>query len=136
MNTNEFKNIQSLDELTKLGTKEDVKKTLQIIITPLEINGSSYQELYKVLKILQEKYIDFIDGFFKSKQDEYLFYLTKLEGKQRNQLLGLTDEHYENKELAKKWYREISNYVHPDKNGDENAFHTLSNIYNILIEKD
>lgn len=52
-------------------------------------------------------------NFFKSKQAEYLFYLTKLEGKQRNNLLGLTDEHYENKEVAKKWYKEIANYVHP-----------------------
>ncbi len=136
MHIEKLKNIQSIDELEKLGSKEDVKSFLQEIVAPLKINASSYQEIYETLKMLQQKHIDFIDGFFKSKQDEYLFYLTKLEGKQRNQLLGLTDEHYVDKELAKKWYREISNYVHPDKNGDGNAFHTLRNLYNVLIEED
>ena len=72
--------------------------------------------------------------FFKSKQAEYLFYLTKLEGKQRNNLLGLTDEHYENKEVAKKWYKEIANYVHPDKTGNKIAFLELKKIYDVLIE--
>lgn len=136
MNIEELRNIQSIDELEKLGSEEDIKKILQKIVIPLKINACSYQEIYETLKMLQQKHIDFIDGFFKSKQDEYLFYLTKLEGKQRNKLLGLTDEHYENKKLAKKWYKGISNYVHPDKNGDENAFHTLKNIYDILIEED
>ncbi len=136
MNIGELRNIQSIDELEKIGSEEDIKNFLERIVIPLKINVSSYQEIYETLKILQQKHVDFIDGFFKSKQDEYLFYLTKLEGKQRNQLLGLTDEHYENKKLAKKWYKEISTYVHPDKNGDENAFSTLSNIYKILIEED
>ena len=60
--------------------------------------------------------------------------MTKLEGKQRNNLLGLTDEHYENKEVAKKWYKEIANYVHPDKAGNEIAFQELKKIYDVLIE--
>lgn len=136
MNIEELRNIQSIDELEKLGSEEDIKVFLQKIVIPLKINARSYQEIYEILKTLQQKHADFIEGFFKSKQDEYLFYLTKLEGKQRNKLLGLTDEHYENKKLAKKWYREISNYVHPDKNGNENAFQTLSNIYKVLIEED
>lgn len=136
MNIEQLRNIKSVDELEKLASEEDLKVFLQKIIEPLKINASSYQEIFKTLKMLQQKHVDFIGDFFKSKQDKYLFYLTKLEGKQRNQLLGLTDEHYENKELAKKWYREISSYVHPDKNGDINAFHTLSNIYKVLIEKD
>lgn len=136
MNIGELRNIQSIDELEKLGSEEDIKVFLERIVIPLKINVSTYQEIYETLKILQQKHVDFIDGFFKSKQDEYLFYLTKLEGKQRNQLLGLTDEHYENKKLAKKWYKEISTYVHPDKNGDKNAFSTLNNIYKILNEED
>ncbi len=136
MNIEELKNIQSIDELKKFGSEEDIKKILEKIVFPLKINACSYQEIYETFKMLQQKHVDFIDGFFKSKQDEYLFYLTKLDGKQRNQLLGLTDEHYENKKLAKEWYKGISHYVHPDKNGDENAFNTLKKLYDILIEKD
>jgi len=134
MNIDKLKKIQSQNELEQLATSEQVKKFLNHIIAPLKIKGSSYQELYEELKILQQKHIDFIDGSFKSKQDEYLFYLIKLEGKQRNKLLGLTDEHYENKKLAKEWYIEIAQYVHPDKNGNGNAFNTLKKIYDAVIE--
>ena len=136
MNIEELKNIQSIDELKKFGSEEDIKKILEKIVFPLKINACSYQEIYETFKMLQQKHVDFIDGFFKSKQDEYLFYLTKLDGKQRNQLLGLTDEHYENKKLAEEWYKGISHYVHPDKNGDENALNTLKKLYDILIEED
>ena len=76
------------------------------------------------------------NNFFKSKQLEFLFYLIKLEGKQRNKFLKLTDEHYQNKILAKKWYKEISKYVHPDKGGDAKAFIVLTDIYKLLIEED
>ena len=141
MNIEKFKRIQSIDELKQLGTVEEIKKVLNKIITPLQIKASSYKELFDSLKILQEKHIDFINSPFKSKQDEYLFYLTQLEGGQRNKLLGLTDKHYEDKQLAKKWYKQISNYVHPDKihsykDGKNKAFNILTNIYNVLIEED
>jgi len=78
---------------------------------------------------------DYNDDYFKSRQAELLFYLTKLEGKQRNKLLGLTDLHYEDKTIAKKWYREICQYAHPDKGGDERAFHVLKKIYDVLVEE-
>jgi len=92
-------------------------------------------ELYKIKHELN-KLRDYKGDFFKSKQAELLFYLTQLEGKQRNRLLGLRDEHYSNKELAKKWYREMAQYVHPDKGGNEKAFATLRKIYEILVEED
>ena len=76
------------------------------------------------------------NDFFKSRQSELLFYLTELDGKQRNKLLGLTDFHYENKKKANKWYKEIRQYVHPDKGGDDKAFHILQKIYDVLIEED
>lgn len=74
--------------------------------------------------------------FFKSKQAELLFYFTNLEGKQRNRLIGLTDEHYANKTLAEKWYKDTVKYVHPDKGGNEKAFIILKKIYDILVEED
>lgn len=83
-----------------------------------------------------DKNSDFDGEYFKSRQAELLFYLKKLQGKQRNELLGITDEHYENKKLAQKWYREISKFVHPDKQGCTEAFNVLTAIYNILIEDD
>lgn len=73
---------------------------------------------------------------FSSKQQELIFYLTQLEGKQRNKLLGIKDEYYEDKKLAQRWYRNIAKYVHPDQGGSSEAFNTLNKIYEILIEDD
>ncbi len=93
---------------------------------------------YKVIELKKEvkKNSNYDGDYFKSKQAELLFYLTKLEGKKRNELLGLTNAHYENKELAKKWYQQINKYAHPDKGGSKEAFIVLKKIYDILIEED
>jgi len=94
--------------------------------------------IYKLmeLKELVKGNENYKGSYFKSKQAELLFYLTKLDGKKRNELLGLTDEHYENKNLAKRWYREINKYIHPDKGGNKEAFIVLKNLYDILVEED
>ena len=112
------------------------KKALSDVKNLLGIESKSFKNWDGLCKlILKHKLFDKND-FFKSKQAELLFYLIKLEGKQRNKLLGLTDTHYEDKDLAKKWYREIAQYVHPDKGGDAEAFNVLNKIYEILIEEE
>jgi len=77
---------------------------------------------------------EYKNDYFKSKEKEFLFYLTKLEGKQRNKLLGITDEHYADKKLAKEWYKNLSKLVHPDMGGTDEAFNTLQKLYNIMVE--
>jgi len=76
--------------------------------------------------------------FFVSKNLEYIFYLTKTDGKNRTKLLNIKDEYYENKNLAKKWYREIAKFVHPDKNqqsnNSKNAFIILNKMYEVMTE--
>jgi hypothetical protein len=103
----------------------DIKKILGI-----EKNSfRSWKGIYKL-------YMKHNNPFFKSKKDEYIFYLTKLEGKQRNKLLGLNHKHYEDKKVAKSWYHSIANHIHPDKGGNNEAFNTLHKIYEILIEEE
>ena len=72
--------------------------------------------------------------YFKSDRDRILFLLLEVDGKRRNQLLGITSEMYENKEAAKKWYKSLSIKIHPDKNpGDPKAveaFSKLKGLYN------
>ena len=80
------------------------------------------------------------EDIFTSKQNEYIFYLTELEGEILLNKLNVQNKHYEDKTSAKKWYKEISKYVHPDKNQNNNksndAFNALNKIYNILIDND
>lgn len=72
-------------------------------------------------------------AYFKSENDRILFLLLEVDGKRRNQLLGITSEMYEDEEAAKKWYKSLSNKVHPDKNNDPRAaeaFDKLKQLYN------
>ncbi|MCW8346026.1 DnaJ domain-containing protein [Vibrio sp. ZSDZ65] len=72
-------------------------------------------------------------AYFKSENDRILFLLLEVDGKRRNQLLGITSEMYEDEEAAKKWYKSLSNKVHPDKNDDPRAaeaFDKLKQLYN------
>ncbi|MFK5949009.1 MAG: hypothetical protein QM500_09615 [Methylococcales bacterium] len=73
---------------------------------------------------------------FVSEQAELIFYLTELEGKQRNKALGIRDEHYENKAVAKKWFRRISQKVHSDKGGNDAAFKTLCALHEVMTDDD
>ncbi|MDD9176050.1 DnaJ domain-containing protein [Aliivibrio sp. S2TY2] len=71
--------------------------------------------------------------YFKSDRDRILFLLLEVDGKRRNQQLGITSEMYENPEVAKKWYKTLATKVHPDKNPNEpkaaEAFDKLKNLY-------
>ena len=42
---------------------------------------------------------------------KYIFALTHMEGAERNKIINLTDDLYESKDRAKKWYHSINEKV-------------------------
>lgn len=74
--------------------------------------------------------------YFKSQKDKLMFLLLEVDGKRRNQLLGITPDMYEDSQAAKKWYKSLSLQVHPDRNpGDESAakaFDKLNELYTMM----
>ena len=75
--------------------------------------------------------------FFASEKHRLTYALTRLDKRQRLEMLGVTDEHYEDPELIKKWFEDLSKYVHPDYNKlpDANlAWQKLEQIKNDLME--
>lgn len=86
----------------------------------------------KATNLRLTKQVDSID-YFKSDRDRIIFLLLEVDGKRRNQLLGITPEMYENKEAANKWYKSLSVKVHPDRNPDDlkaaEAFIKLKALY-------
>jgi len=111
-----IRKIISIDDLKALGKFREVR-----------------EELFKVVKFLQEKWIDAVPGPFVSRQAEIIFCLTQMEGRKRNELLGLTDEHYQDAVLAKQWYRSLRQFVHSDrKGGSDAAFIALDRLYKIV----
>lgn len=83
----------------------------------MTVNALTYEELYQAVNKLN-KHWDRVksDDYFKNENLKYIFALTHMGGEDRNKMLRLTDELYENKDKAKKWYHEISKMIHPDLN--------------------
>lgn len=73
--------------------------------------------------------------YFKSEQAKVIFLLVYMSGKRRNEHLGITSEMYENKKLARKWYKRLATLTHPDKEGgDAVAFNNLVSLYTIMTD--
>ncbi|AMF95359.1 hypothetical protein AL536_18270 [Vibrio fluvialis] len=74
--------------------------------------------------------------YFKSQKDKLMFLLLEVDGKRRNQLLGITPDMYDDSQAAKKWYKSLSVQVHPDKNPGykdaAKAFDKLNELYNMM----
>jgi hypothetical protein len=128
--------VESLEHLERLGSVGDLKNELERIVHPLKIQADTYKKLYEVIVLLKANWLDFVSGPFVSETAEYVFYLTKLDGEQRNDALGITDEVLEDKAKAKIWYKKIAQKVHPDKGGSDHAFTVLREIYEVVVHGD
>jgi len=132
----QLKNVMSVDDLRELGSVGEIKEELEKEISPLKIDANSYEDIFEIILELRRNWVPFIRGPFISKQLEYAYYLTKLEGKQRTLALGIDDRHYKDKDVARRWYKKIANIVHPDKGGENLAFTELRKLYDVMIEDD
>lgn len=130
-----LKKCDCVENLNEIGTVENILDAINEEISPLVINATTYQEIYKALNKLACHWDTFqLDDYFKNERSKYIFALTYMEGKRRNEIIGLTDDLYENKDKAKKWYRGIAKKIHPDHNMDfqtqaENAMRELEILY-------
>ena len=132
----EIEKIHSIDDLRNCGSISDVAEKICRLIRPLKIEVNTYDELFEIVVCLQKNWLPLAKGPFISRQAEVVYYLTKLEGKQRNNAIGLSDDIYEDPEKAKEWYRELRGLVHPDRGGDAAAFIVLKKLYNVAIEQE
>lgn len=132
---NKLKDCNSVELLCEIGSVEIITEAINKYIHPLTVNATTYNELYQAVDKLKRHWDTFeSDNYFKNKHLRYIFALTHMEGEERNKILHLTDELYENKDDAKKWYHEIAKMIHPDLNRDyqkqaEEAMKELKIIY-------
>lgn len=106
--------------------------------------NKAIDELYEKNNIsLIRKVIKLIEGnnddpYFINEKQKYIFCLNKVDGERRNEYIGLNDQLYEDKLLAKDWYRSIVKVIHPDENaGDddaEEAFINLTKLYENICD--
>ena len=77
--------------------------------------------------------------YFISEEHKYVFALCYLDKTIRMELLGITEELYEDKEKAKDWYRRIAKAIHPDickLPGCEKAIVKLNELYAGMVKED
>lgn len=77
------------------------------------------------------------DKYFKSKRHRYIFALLELDGKNRTEIIGITNEMYHDKNKAKKWRDELVKQIHPDVcsvDGAEAAVAKVNELYSRMIE--
>lgn len=77
--------------------------------------------------------------YFSSEEHKYIFALCYLDKAIRMELLGITEELYEDKEMAKGWYHHIAKVIHPDtcKLPDcERAVAKLNELYAGMVKAD
>ena len=137
MNEIDFSNIKSIEELKNLGTLSKIKKELLEIVFPMSFEAKSFEELFAVLKKLQDNWLPLThNSFFISKQAEIIFCLLYVIPKYRNPMLGISDDLYVDKDKAREWYLNLCKIVHPDNGGNSEAFGVLKKLYDNMIEDD
>lgn len=131
----DLKTISDEEELKVMAPLEDIIKVIEKEIYPLSIHVNSYAEVNNVIKKLKNHWNTFQDDiYFQNKSARYIFALTHMEGKERNRIIELTEELYDDECRAKEWYRSVAKIIHPDMNqadqkNAEKAMDVLSEIY-------
>lgn len=130
---------KNIDELKEIGTFNEIKKLIRTDLPPgVCINLKSWEFTYQSISSLRSIfgsspnfYSTAIDGFI-SEEEKYLFCLTRLDGANRQDLLGVKREHYRDRNISSKWYKKIAQKIHPDKTHDSRAklaFQALERMY-------
>ncbi len=89
---------------TCISIKTDSWKNILKGITELQLFIKKYNENKTMENV----------SYFKSDVEEYIFYLTELEGKVRQKKLGVTPLFYRDKLKADQWRNKVSKIIHPD----------------------
>lgn len=127
----------SVHDLEKIGNLDFLLSELEEAVAPLKVNANSYADFLALLEILKEKWLPFSEQVFTSERQQVIYYLIEHDGKKRNDLLGITDEMYENPDAAKKWFRRLVKIIRPDINTDSRsaqAFQALHDIRSNLVD--
>ncbi len=77
--------------------------------------------------------------YFTNLANEYIFYLTQLDGELRMNKLGITSIHFSDKRKAKSWRDKISKTIHPDVCHHVHASEAMSqlnDLYNQMIGRE
>ena len=121
---------ETIEDLMWVGPTSDIVIKLNTAFHPFVLTVDSYEELLVAIRAIRKTWPEKNEGPFVSRQAEVVFYLTQTDGKLRKKFLKITDDHYRDRKLAKKWFKSLAQVIHSDKIGqDPIPFQTLSKLY-------
>lgn len=151
----EWMAVESVDELKRLGSFKNVYQQVKNDVGELvNVKARGWKGLYEKIIVLQElneqfnevlnkkktdvkpQKTNFIEGYFASEEQEYMYYLLELSGGQRIEKLGISPSHFANKKRAKEWRDAICKKIHPDISKHikaAEAMSQLNELYNEMI---
>lgn len=130
-------NVESVEDLKNLGKFNEVRSKIKCDGgATIHVSGRGWNDLFSAIKELKEtvqklklntigeKRVEeelqashvkiSTNVYFKTRADEYIFYLIELDGEQQMNKLEITPAHFSSKRKAKAWRNEISKIIHPD----------------------
>lgn len=130
--------VESVEELKTLGSFKEVKEEIKKDVGEnVKLTGRSWNEVYNNI-VNFRNLVNLInksrqatqtnEEYFASKANEYIFYLTELDGELRMKKLGITKTHFSNKKRAKTWRDKISKQIHPDVNNHPKSHLAMSKL--------
>ena len=148
-------NVKDVNELKSLGKFAEVKREIKKDVGDnIKITGRGWNDLYKNItkfsNLVQHIYNTDIEvskkqvtssdnyEYFTSKSNEYIFYLTELDGEIRMKKLGITKSLFNNKTKAKAWRDKIAKEIYPDINNHPKstlAMAKLNDMYSSMVGK-
>lgn len=126
----ELIDAKKVEELEQLGGVAELCVALNEVYQPFELSADSYEKIFAAVEAIRASLLNLKSYPFVSRQAEAVYSLTELEGSKRNDRLGVTDAMYEDKSLARQWYKSIAQLVHSDKiGGDRQPIQSLKKLY-------
>ena len=99
------------------------------------LNNLKFIQDFSIIK--ENKFGSPESHYFKSKEDEYIFYLLELEGSLQQEKLEIDIAHYKDKAKAKEWRNNLLALIHPDRSKHpqiENATAKLNDLYTRMTQ--
>lgn len=128
---------KSTSDLKKIGAIKFLTSKIEEAISPLKLNTASYEEVLAAIATLKDNWLPFVQKPFTNDRQQLIYYLLDHDGEKRNELLGITNEMYEEPKAAKNWYRKLAQIIRADVNTDARstqAFQVLQEIFSNLTD--
>lgn len=108
------------DELKNIGTVEEIRRCIEQEIEPFRVETNAYAEICKAINFLKQNWNRFQnEKYFQNENAKYIFALIHMEGEERNKIIELTDDLYDDQIKENAWKKKIIKKIHPDNNPDK-----------------